>query len=142
MAIYVYNRKLEDYTNKINNYPIYSRKLLLGNPYSNRPEDTKGVQSVFRVRNRQEAIDRYSSYFDMEYTRNERFRSIIDDIYLKYKDGEDIYFECQCKHHKIKDQNDYPEDIGCCHGDIIRAKLEKRLIKEKIKELENGEQMG
>ena len=49
------------------------------------------------------------------------FKFIIDEIYEKYKRGEDIYLECYCK----------PER---CHGDIIKEKLEKRLMKERIKE--------
>ena len=76
---------------------------------------------MFVVKNRDEAIDRYEAYFDRMYKGNAPFKYIIDEIYEKYKNGEDIYLECYCK----------PER---CHCDIIKEKLEKRLMKEKIKE--------
>ena len=49
------------------------------------------------------------------------FKYLIDEMYEKYKNGEDIYLECYCA----------PEP---CHGDIIKDRLEKRLVKERIKE--------
>ena len=116
--IYVYNRLKEDHTDKENNYPIY-RPSILGNPYY--WEKDKKTLAMFVVRSRDEAIDRYDAYFDRMYKGNAPFKYIIDEIYEKYKNGEDIYLECYCK----------PER---CHGDIIKEKLEKRLMKEKIKE--------
>lgn len=119
MAIIVYNRTKEDYSNHPNNYPIYRGGSVLGNPYTDKP--VSKTLAVYQVRNRDEAIDRYSSYFDMQYGRNKEFTEIIDEIYELYKNGEDVYFECYC--HPLR-----------CHGDIIVEKLQKRLLKEKITE--------
>lgn len=116
--IYVYNRLKEDHTDKENNYPIY-RPSILGNPYY--WEKDKKTLAMFVVKTRDEAIDRYDAYFDRMYKGNAPFKFIIDEIYEKYKRGEDIYLECYCK----------PER---CHGDIIKEKLERRLVKERIKE--------
>jgi hypothetical protein len=119
MAIIVYNRTKEDYTDKgENNYPIY-RGSILGNPYTHIKD--KQTMAMFVVKSREEAIDRYEGYFDRMYKGNAPFKYIIDEIYNKYKNGEDIYLECYCK----------PER---CHGDIIKEKLETRLMKERIKE--------
>ena len=116
--IYVYNRKVEDHSNERNNYACY-RPSILSNPFTHIKD--KKTLAMFVVRSRDEAIDRYSAYFDRMYSGNKPFRYIIDEIYEKYKNGEDIYLECYCK----------PER---CHCDIIKEKLEKRLMKERIKE--------
>ena len=118
MAIFVYNRTKEDHTDKENNYPIY-RPSILSNPYTHIKD--KKTLAMFVVRSRDEAIDRYSAYFDRMYSGNKPFRYIIDEIYEKYKNGEDIYLECYCAPLR-------------CHGDVIKEKLEKRLLKERIKE--------
>ena len=119
--IYVYNRTKEDFSWHENNYPIY-RPSILSNPYTHIKD--KKTLAMFVVKSRDEAIDRYESYFDRKYKGNAPFKYLIDEIYNKYKNGEDIYLECYCK----------PER---CHGDIIKEKLEKRLIKEKIAEAKN-----
>ena len=121
MAIYVYNRKVEDHTDQENNYPCYRTKNgnILGNPYTHIKD--KKTLAMFVVKTRDEAIDRYEGYFDRMYKGNAPFKYIIDEIYEKYKNGEDVYLECYCK----------PER---CHCDIIKEKLEKRLLKERIKE--------
>ena len=118
MGIYVYNRTKEDYSDKPGNYACY-RPSILSNPYTH-IKDKKTLAS-FVVKTRDEAIDRYSSYFDRMYKGNAPFKYIVDEIYERYKRGEDIYLECYCK----------PER---CHCDVIKDKLEKRLVKEKIKE--------
>ncbi len=120
MAIIVYNRKDEDYSSNPNNYPIYRGGSILGNPYTDKPIGR--TMALYHVRTREEAIQRYSSYFDTMYNGNPEFKAIIDEIYEKYKSGEDVYLECYCK--------PLP-----CHGDIIAEKLKRRLLKEKIKEV-------
>ena len=121
MAIYVYNRTKEDHSSEPNNYPIYrtSTGNILGNPYTHIKD--KKTLAMFVVKTREEAIERYKGYFDRMYSGNAPFRFLIDEIYEKYKRGEDIYLECYCA--------PLP-----CHGDIIKDKLEKRLVREKIKE--------
>ena len=116
--IYVYNIKFEDFSYSENNYYI-GRGSILGNPYTHLP--LKGTMAIYHTRNREEAIERYGGYFDLMYERDSEFKAIVDEIYEKYKRGEDIYFACYCK----------PEP---CHGDIIMQKLQKRLLKEKIME--------
>ena len=119
MAIIVYNRTKEDHTDAgENNYPIY-RPSILSNPYTHIKD--KKTLAMFVVRNREEAIERYKGYFDRMYSGNAPFKFIIDEMYEKYKNGEDIYLECYCA--------PLP-----CHGDIIKDKLEKRLVRERIKE--------
>ena len=125
MAIIVYNRGKEDHSNHPNNFPIYRGGSILGNPYTDKP--LKGTMAVYRVKDRDEAIKRYSSYFDMQYGRNKEFTEVIDCIYELYKRGETVYLECYCDPGKDGKFN--------CHGEIIVYKLQKRLLKEKIKEV-------
>ena len=116
MAIIVYNRTKEDHSSSPNNFPIY-RPSILGNPYTDIKERNTKAQYV--VRNRDEAIDCYSDYYDVMYGSNLEFTREIDEIYEKYKAGQDVYLECYCAPKK-------------CHGDVIAEKLRKRLIKEKL----------
>lgn len=129
MAIIVYNRAVEDHSDSPNNYPIYRGGSILGNPYTDKKLDK--TMAIYQVRSREEAIKRYDSYFDMMYSTNGMFKFIIDEIYEKYKNGEDIYLECYCK----------PQP---CHGDVIAEKLQRRLLKEKISEakLRRKSEMG
>lgn len=121
--IIVYNRTNEDYSSNPNNYPIFRGGSVLGNPYTDK--NLSGTLAIYKVKNRDEAIDRYSSYFDMQYKHNIRFKTVIDEIYEKYKNGETIYLECYCKPKR-------------CHGDIIKEKIQQRLLKEKIQEIMNS----
>lgn len=119
MAIIVYNRTKEDHSAHPYNFPIYRGGSILGNPYTDKP--VSKTMAVYQVKTREEAIQRYGSYFDMQYGRNKEFTEVIDCIYELYKQGETVYLECYC--HPLP-----------CHGDIIVEKLQKRLLKEKIKE--------
>lgn len=123
MAIIVYNRAAEDHSANPNNYPIYRGGSVLGNPYTDKP--LQGTLAVFKARNREDAIEKYSSYFDAQYGRNIEFTKIVDEIYEKYKNGETVYLECYCA----------PKP---CHGNVIVEKLQRRLLKEKIKEAKNN----
>lgn len=120
MAIIVYNRTQEDHSDNPSNYPIYRGKSVLGNPFTHK--QLSKTLAVYQVRSREEAIARYDSYFDLQYKNNAEFKAVIDEMYEKYRNGEDIYLECYC----------HPEP---CHGDIIAKKLKKRLLKEKMKEV-------
>lgn len=130
MAIIVYNRTKEDYSDRENNYPIY-RPSILSNPYTHIKD--KKTLAMFVVKDRDEAIDRYEAYFDRMYAGNRPFKFIIDEIYEKYKNGEDIYLECYCKKYPAGQGESHHDEVRC-HGDVIKEKLEKRLIKEKIAE--------
>ena len=78
---------------------------------------------------REESIEKYSDYFDVMYEGNIEFKAIVDEIYSKYKKGETIYLECCCK--------PLP-----CHGDIIAKKLQKMLIREKLREYRKEKNNG
>ena len=120
--IYVYNRNVEDFSVMDNNYPIYRGVSILGNPYTHL--SVKDTKAMFQCKTREEAIEKYDKYFDIMYGNNIEFTKIIDEMYEKYKNGEDIYLECYCK----------PQS---CHGDIIAKTLQQRLIKEKYKTYKN-----
>lgn len=133
MGIIVYNRLKEDFSMCENNYPIYRTTTgnILGNPYTHIKD--KKTLAMFVVRSREEAIQRYESYFDTMYSGNAPFKYIIDEIYNKYKNGEDIYLECYCKKYPAGQGEAHHDEVRC-HGDVIKEKLEKRLLKERIKE--------
>ena len=120
--IYVYNREKEDYSMLDNNYPIYRGVSILGNPYTHLP--VKDTKAMFQCKTREEAIEKYDKYFDIMYGNNIEFTKIIDEMYEKYKNGEDLFLECYCK----------PQP---CHGDIIAKKLQEMFIKEKFKTYKN-----
>ena len=120
--IYIYDRNVEDFSALENNYPIYRGVSILGNPYTHLP--VKDTKAMFQCKTREEAIEKYDKYFDIMYGNNIEFTKIIDEMYEKYKNGEDIYLECYCK----------PQP---CHGDIIAKKLQEMLIKEKYKIYKN-----
>jgi hypothetical protein len=125
MPIIVYNRGKEDHSNHPYNIPIYRGGSVLGNPYTDKP--LSKTKALYQVKTREEAIQRYGSYFDMQYGRNKEFTEIIDVIYDLYKNGETIYLECYCDPGKNGKHN--------CHGEVIVEKLQKRLLKEKINEI-------
>lgn len=124
MAIIVYNRAKEDHSAHPFNFPIFRGGSILGNPYTHKP--LKGSLAVYSVRSREEAIERYNSYFDMQYGRNKEFTELIDVIYELYKLGETVYLECYCDPGKNGKLN--------CHGEVIAKKLQQRLLREKIME--------
>jgi hypothetical protein len=118
--IHVINIAKESYPNK--NYFYIGRSKfgnILGNPYSHLPEDK--CLAVYKCKDRDEAINNYALYFDAMYGHNVEFTKAIDEIYEKYKNGEEVYLGCWC----------HPQR---CHGDIIKEKLQQMLIKEKIRE--------
>ena len=115
--IYRFCLTTESYTG--NNVYNICRPSILGNPYSHLPEDK--CLAIYKCKTRDEAIDNYEKYFDLMYGGNLKFTKAIDEIYEKYKRGEDVFLGCFC-----------PKSLKC-HGDVIIEKLQKRLIKEKLK---------
>ena len=114
--IYCYNCKVEDHTSHPNNVYI-GRGSVLGNPYTH--DGKKSSLAKLSFKTREEAINAYKLYFQVMYENDLEFKLTIDQIYNKYKNGEDIYLQCFCK----------PLE---CHGDFIKEFLEKKLIKEKM----------
>ena len=127
--IHVINRSKEDYSFSPNYYYIGRSNLgnilgnILGNPYSHLPSER--TIALYKCSSREEAVKNYEIYFDAMYGSNIEFTKIIDEIYEKYKNGEEVFLGCWC-HPKL------------CHGDVIKQKLEQRLIKEKLKEHERN----
>ena len=119
MPIIVYNRTKESHDNEIN-IPIY-RPHILGNPFTHIKD--KKTKAIYIVKDRDEAIEQYSHYFDLMYQSNADFKRAVDSLYELYKTGKNIYLECYCHPQK-------------CHGDIIAEKMQQRLIKEKLKKNE------
>lgn len=124
--IHVYNRKIE--THHTNNFYI-GRGSVLGNPYTHITD--KKTKAIYQANDRDDAIDKYSHYYDLMYGSNLAFTAAIDKIYELYKTGEDVYLECYCKKYNCKE---YHSDEIRCHGDVIKEKLERKLLKEKIQE--------
>ena len=121
--IYVYNRNVEDFSMLENNYYI-GRENILSNPYTHLP--LKDTKAMFQCKTREEAIEKYDKYFDLMYGRNVEFTKVVDEMYEKYKNGEDLFLECYCG----KGENGEKK----CHGEVIAEKLQKRLLKEKYEE--------
>ena len=117
--IYIYNRRTE--THNKNDFYI-GRGSVLGNPYSH-IKDRK-TKAIYEAKDRDDAIDKYSHYFDLMYGSNKAFTQAIDEIYEVYKSGDDVFLGCFCKPLR-------------CHGDVIKEKLEKRLLKERLMEKRN-----
>ena len=117
--IYVYNRNVESFSVMENNYPIYRGASILGNPYTHLP--VKDTKAMYQCKTREEAIEKYDKYFDIMYGGNAEFTRVVDEMYEKYKNGENLFLECYCK----------PQP---CHGDIIAKKLQERFIREKFRE--------
>ena len=116
MAITLFNVNNEEYVG--DNVYFIHRPYVLSNPYTHIKD--KKTLAMFIVPTRDEAIDKYSHYFDIMYGNDIPFTKVIDEIYEKYRKGEDIKLGCYC----------YPER---CHGEIIINKLRARLMKEMIK---------
>lgn len=116
--IKVYNHTKEIHSGP-NNYPVYFGASVISNPYTDLKEKRR---SIFYTKTLDEALVRYSTYFDLMYKNNKEFRTLIDEIYEKYATGIDVYLE----------DSDYETN---CTGEIIKKKLEKRLVLEKIKRL-------
>lgn len=102
------------------NVYLIHRPFILSNPYTHIKD--KQTKAMFVVNTRDEAIERYSHYFDIMYGKNIKFTQEFDEIYEKYRKGEDILLGCYCS---AKES---------CHGDIIIKKLQAKLLKEKVAE--------
>lgn len=121
MGFKLYNVNEEDYEG--DNVYLIHRPFILSNPYTHIKD--KQTKALYVVKSREEAIEKYSHYFDVMYGRNIEFTKTIDEIYNKYIKGEEIYLGCYC----------YPKS---CHGDIIIQKIKSRFLKNKIKEFKKN----
>lgn len=122
MAIYRFNVNEEDYFG--DNVYLIHRPYILSNPYTHIKD--KKTKALYVVSSKEEAIEKYAHYFDIMYGRDVKFTKIIDEIYEKYRKGDDIYLGCYCSDKQ-------------CHGEVIIKKLQAKLLKEKIKEAKKVE---
>lgn len=122
MGIRRFNVMDEEYFG--DNVYLIHRPFILSNPYTHIKD--KQTKAMFVVKTREEAIERYSHYYDIMYGKNIKFTQEIDEIYEKYRRGEDILLGCYCS---LKEE---------CHGDIIMKKLQGRLVKEKFEEIKKS----
>ncbi len=127
--IIVYNTKEVDYSNQENNFYIGRSKSgnPLGNPFTHNGKKSSLAKLSFKTR--EEAIEAYRLYFKELYGKDKALTEAFDQIYEKYKNGEDVYLQCFCK-------------PLACHGDVIAEELQKKLIKEKMKEKKGNVQKG
>lgn len=95
-----------------------SRPNILGNPYTHiKDRETK---ALVKVRNRDEAIDLYSPYFDKMYETDEIYKAEVDALYNAFKTFDEVYIGCYCK----KEER--------CHSDVIIQKINQRFMKETL----------
>lgn len=121
--INIINLNKENNSNTSDGTRIYcGRGSIFGNPYTHL--DLNKTKALFRCKTREESIEKYNDYYDIMYNGNIAFREAADELYKKYCNGENITLECFCS----------PEP---CHCEIIKKKMEKRLIKERIKLIRN-----
>lgn len=120
--IFVYNTHNEDHTDKECNFYIGRSKSgnPLSNPFTFDGKRTSLARKSFKTR--EESIEAFDKYFDAMYGVDEELTQAFDEIYEKYKEGNDIYLQCFCKPH-------------ACHGDVIARKLQEKLVKEKMEEI-------
>lgn len=118
MSIIVYNIKTEDHSSEKNNFYI-GRPSILSNPYTHDGKRSSLARLSFKTR--EEALNAYEMYFHEMMKSNIEFKNAFDEIYEKYKNGENVYLGCFCK-------------PLACHGDFLAKELQKRLIKERKKE--------
>ena len=106
-----------DYSSEPNNFYIGRLKQgnPLGNPFTHNGKRTSLAKLSFRTR--EEAIEAYKLYFKKMYGTDQEITAAFDEIYQRYKSGEDVYLQCFC--HPLP-----------CHGDFLKEELEKRLIRE------------
>lgn len=122
--IKVFNIKDEDFSNEEGYFYIGRSRQgnPLGNPFTHDGKKSSIARLSFPTR--EEAINAFEMYFDQMYGKNNDLTRAFDEIYDKYKNGEDIYLGCYCR--------PLP-----CHGDIIAKKLQEKLVKEKLDEMKN-----
>lgn len=85
------------------------RPSLLGNPYTY--ISAYHTLAEFIVKNRQDAIEKYKTYFLEKMLHDWRFRTAIQMLQKRHASGRDIHLVCWC--HPLP-----------CHGDIIKEYIE------------------
>ena len=121
--IHIINVNTDDCSNKKNYF--YCGRSKNGNPLGNpfTYDGKKSSLAKLSFKTREDAINAYRLYFQRTYNKpgHEDLTNKFNEIYEHYKNDEDIYLGCWC----------YPLP---CHTQVIAEELQKKLIKEKLKE--------
>lgn len=128
-GIHIYNLTKEEHSGENSFY--CGRGSALGNPYTHIKNRT--TKALYVVKDRDTAIEMYGNYFDVMYGSNKKFTDAVDEIYERYRSGEDVYLGCYCKKYLSQEQHKHDDEVSC-HCDVIADKLRSRLIREKIAE--------
>ena len=109
----------EDFSSEPNNFYIGRSKNgnPLGNPFTHDGKRSSIARLSFRTR--EEAIEAYKLYFKRMYGKDDEITQAFDEMYEKYKNGEDVYLQCFC----------HPKP---CHGDFLKEVMERKLLMEKM----------
>lgn len=83
------------------------RPSFFGNPFSH----LDGTIAKYKVKTRQEAIEKYKVWFDEQMLTSEVFNKEFEKLYQQWKRDGVLFLVCWCK----------PQ---ACHGDYILEKLE------------------
>ena len=85
---------------------MIGRPSIFGNPYSH----MENTQALFRVANRDEAVDKYRHYFLTSLNNDENFAKEVQALKLKCSKG-DVNLVCFCVPLR-------------CHGHVLKEYLE------------------
>ena len=100
---------------------VVCRPSIFGNPYTHiKNRETK---ALYKVKDRDTAIDLYDKYFDEILKESEEFRQAWDELYETYRTHDEIFLGCFCELNER------------CHADIIATKLKKRAFKDMVKSI-------
>ena len=89
---------------------MIGRPSIFGNPYSH----MENTQALYRVANRDEAVDKYREYILLRRQHDSIFASKLQELANKAKQG-DINLVCYC--HPLR-----------CHGQILKELLENEYL--------------
>lgn len=116
--IVIYDVQQECHSTDPNNFSI-GEGSVLSNPFKCNGKRTNLKELSFKTYS--EMSKAFSDYFDYNYSNNREFKSAVDLLYSRYKDGQDIYLQCSC-------------DSDVHHGNVIVGKINRMLLREKIGE--------
>ena len=109
----------EDFSSEPNNFYIGRSKNgnPLGNPFTHDGKRSSIARLSFKTR--EEAIEAYKLYFKRMYGKDDEITQAFDEMYEKYKNGEDVYLQCLC----------HPKPFN---GDFLKEVMERKLLMEKM----------
>lgn len=97
------------------------RPYAFGNPFI--VNKTSKFKGLIKVSSLEECLELYDKYFDKSIVENPDFKKEWEKLIEAYNKFEIVYLGCYCPLNKR------------CHTDIIKDKLERYILKEKVKKL-------